>query len=63
MEEKEEERARMDEACDIYETWKEGRKEGRWSDGSRSAGLGAFTERAVTTRTGSVADARPFLAV
>lgn len=40
-----------------------GRKEGRWSGGSRSAGLGAFTERAVTTRTGSVADARPFLAV
>lgn len=63
MEEKEEERARMDEACDIYE-YMEGRKEGRrWSGGSRSAGLGAFTERAVTTRTGSVADARPFLAV
>lgn len=28
MEEKEEERARMDEACDIYE-YMEGRKEGR----------------------------------
>lgn len=31
--------------------------------GGKERGFRAFTERAVTTRTGSVADARPFLAV